>query len=178
MRGPLLSGPLGSAATLARVCQIARERPPVIVLGALWLGQALAAEVPVTVLIEPDKRRAAVRALRRSQRKGARLTVLAAGEQIPFGPGSAGCILLDRVAEIAEGPATTGFLGRLAGVLRSEGVIVALDATRSRPAEARLAELFLAASLTRITQERPRDGALLTIGGRTPAEVLALPGGS
>jgi hypothetical protein len=178
MRGPLLSGPLGSAVTLARVCQIARERPPVIVLSALWLAQALAAEVPVTVLIEPDKRKAAARALKRSQRKGARLTVLAAGERIPLGAGAAGCILLDRLSEIAEGPATTDFLGRLGGALRSEGVIVALDATRSRPAEARLAELFLAAALTGITQERPRDGALLTIGRRPPAEVLAAPGGS
>jgi len=51
-------------------------------------------------------------------------------------------------------------------------VLLALDATKSAAVEARLAGLFLAAALTGIAQERPREGALLTIGGPGPPGVL------
>lgn len=176
MRGPLLSGPLGRAATLKRVCQIARERPPVVVLSALWLGQALSAEVPVTVLVEPDKRPAATRAVRRARRKSGRLVVATATDELPLAVQGAGCILLEHVAEISERAQAAELLARLGPALRAGGVIVALDAVRNPPGEARLAGLFLAAALTGITQERPRDGALLTIGGPPPAAVIAARG--
>src|SRR5205814_10223343 len=73
MRGPLLAGPIGSSAMLERVCSIAGERAPALVLSALWLAERLATRLPVTVLIEADKRRGARRAVRRAVKDGQRL---------------------------------------------------------------------------------------------------------
>jgi hypothetical protein len=173
MRGPLLAGPIGSSAMLARVCAIARERKPAVVLSALWLAERLATEVPVAVLIEADKRRGARRAVKRAARENQPLMVVAAGEELPVAVQQAGCILIENVSEIADDAEAADFLAHLAPALRSDGVLLALDATKNPALEARVAGLFLAASLTGIAQERPRDGAVLTIGGAAPAPVLA-----
>jgi len=158
---------------LERVCQIVRERGPALVLSALWLAEQLAAQVPVTVLIESDKRRGAKRVVRRAAQLGQRLMVVAAGEELPVAGQSAGCILVENVAEIEDEAAAVEFLAGLAPLLRADGVLLALDATKNPAIEARLAALFLAAALTGIAQERPREGALLTIGGAASAAVLA-----
>lgn len=158
---------------LERVCGIARERAPAVVLSALWLAERLATQLPVTVLIEPDKRRGARRAVRRAAKDGQRLMVVAAGEEIPVAGQGAGCIVIENMSEIEDDGEATAFLVRLAPVLRPDGVLLALDATKSAAVEARVAGLFLAASLTGIGQEHPREGAVLTIGGPGPAAVLA-----
>ena len=157
---------------LERVCLIARERAPALVLSALWLAERLATQLPVTVLIEPDKRRGARRAVRRAAKDGHRLMVVAAGEEIPVGAEHAGCILVENLSEIADDAEASAFLLRLAPALRPEGLILALDATKSPDVEARLAGLFLAAALANVAQQRPREGALLTLGARPDAAVL------
>jgi len=157
---------------LERVCGIARERTPAVVLSALWLAERLATQLPVTALIEGDKRRGARRAVRRASRDGQRLMVVAAGEQLPVAGQGAGCIVIENLSEIEDDAEAAGFLVRLAPALRPDGVLLALDATKSPAVEARLAGLFLAAALTGIAQERPREGALLTIGGPGPPGVL------
>jgi predicted O-methyltransferase YrrM len=158
---------------LARVCAIARERKPAVVLSALWLAERLATEVPVTVLIEAEKRRGARRAVKRAARAKQPLMVVAAGEQLPVAVQQAGCILIENLAEITDDAEAAQFLAQLAPALRPDGVLLALDARKSAAMEARLASLFLAAALTGIAQERPREGAVLTIGGAAPAPVLA-----
>jgi hypothetical protein len=158
---------------LARVCAIARERKPAVVLSALWLAERLATEVPVTVLIEAEKRRGARRAVRRAAREKQPLMVVAAGEELPMALGQSGCILVENLSEIAGDAEAADFLAYLAPSLKPDGVLLALDATKSPATEARVASLFLAAALTGIAQERPRDGAVLTIGGAAPAAVLA-----
>jgi hypothetical protein len=173
MRGPLLSGPLGSPVTLERVCQIVRPRPPAVVLSALWLAQTLATQVPVTALIEGDKRRGARRVVRRAARTGRPLMVVTAGETLPVGPRRAGCILVENLAGIADDAAAADFLARLAGALRADGLLLAVDTTKSAAVEARVAGLFLGAALARIAQERPRDGVLLTLGSPGPGAVVA-----
>jgi hypothetical protein len=173
MRSALLAGPIGSSAMLERVCSIARERSPAVVLSALWLAERLAGQVPVAALVESDKRRGARRVVRRAERGGKRLVVVAAGEELPVARQRAGCIVVESVSEISDDTEAAEFLARLAPTLRSDGVLLALDATKNPVVEARLARLFLAAALTGIAQVRPREGALLTIGGPAPAPVLA-----
>jgi predicted O-methyltransferase YrrM len=158
---------------LERVCGIARERSPAVVLSALWLASLLAGQVPVTVLVEAEKRRGARRAVRRAARDGQRLMVVAAGEELPVAEQRAGCILIENVSEIEDDAEAVEFLRRLAPTLRPDGVLLALDATKNPATEARLAALFLAAALTGIAQERPREGAVLTIGGPASSTVLA-----
>jgi predicted O-methyltransferase YrrM len=158
---------------LERVCLIARERSPALVLSALWLGERLATQLPVTVLIEAEKRRGARRAVRRAGREGHRLMVVAAGEEFPVSEERAGCILIENMAEITDDAEAASFLARLVPALRPDGLLLALDATKNPAIEARLAGLFLAVALTNVAQQRPREGALLTIGGRPPAPVLA-----
>jgi predicted O-methyltransferase YrrM len=173
MRGPLLSGPVGSPAALERLCQIVSPRPPAVVLSALWLARSLAAHVPVAAFIEPDKRHGARRIVRRARRAGQPLMVVTAGEVLPVGAGCAGCVLVENLAGIADDAAAADFLARCAAALRAGGVLLAVDATRSPAVEARVAGLFMAAALAGVTQERPRDGVLLTLGNPGPAAVVA-----
>jgi hypothetical protein len=173
MRGPLLSGALGSAVTLKRVCAILRQHSPTVVLSALWLADTVSKEVPVTALIEADKRRNARRVVRRATKTGKKLLVAAAGEELPVAAGTAGCIVIESLSEIGDDDQAAEFLVRLAPGLRAGGRLVALDATKSAATEARLAGLFLAAALVGIAQERPKEGALLTMGAPAPAPVLA-----
>jgi hypothetical protein len=173
MRGSLLAGPLGHRTTLERVAELARERPPVVVLSALWLAEALASSMPVAALIESDVVRGARRALRRARDGGQHLLVAAAGEELPVRAGAAGTLLLEGLGDIEQPGEAAEFLARLARHLRPDGQVVALEATKSPAVEARLAALFLSAALTGIVQERPREGAVLTIAAVPSAAVLA-----
>jgi len=174
MRGPLLSGALGSPATLGRVCDLVREHPPVVVLSALWLAEALAAELPVLALVEEEKHDAAVRAQRRARKQGHPLAVMVAASEVPLANGAVGAVLVDSLVDIEEESAATDLLLGLLPALKPDGVVISLDATKNPTLEARVAEIFLAASLARITQLRPREGALVTTGRAPhPAVVTA-----
>ena len=94
MRGPLLSGLLGSAATLERVCRLLQGHQPTVVLSALWLAEALASSFPVLALVEEEKRSAALRAVRRARKSAYPLLVVSAAEDVPLGRGAVGAILV------------------------------------------------------------------------------------
>ena len=94
MRGPLLSGSLGSTATLDRVCRLLQDHQPTVVLSALWLAEALAGRFPVLALIEEDKRSAALRAVKRAKKSASPLLVVSAGEDVPLASGAVGAILI------------------------------------------------------------------------------------
>ena len=173
MRGPLLSGALGNPATLARVCALVGERSPIVVLSTLWLAETLASEMPILALVEEDKRNAAVRARRRARKQGHPLSIMVAASDLPLGERTVGAVLVDSLVDIEEQPAAIDLLLGLLPVLKRDGIVVSLDATKSPALEARVAEIFLAASLTRIAQIRPRDGALLTAGYAPHAAIVA-----
>jgi hypothetical protein len=173
MRGPLLSGALGSPATLGRVCGVVAERSPVVVLSALWLAETLATEMPVLALVEEAKCGAAVRAQRRARKQCHPLTIMVAGSEVPLGRSTVGAVLVDSMVDIEEESAATDLLLGLLPVLKPDGIVISLDATKSPSLEARVAEIFLAASLAGITQIRPRDGALLTTGHAPHPAIVA-----
>lgn len=173
MRGPLLSGALGSPATLDRVCTLLADHSPVVVLSALWLAETLATAMPVVALVEEDKRSAAVRAQRRARKQGYPLAIMVAGAEVPLAKGAVGAVLVDSLVEIEEEAAATDLLLGLLSALKPDGIVISLDATKSAPLEARVAEIFLSASLAGIRQRRPRDGALLTIGHAPHAAVTS-----
>jgi len=178
MRGPLLSGPLGSAATLERVALVLRARGPVVVLSALWLAEALSASFPVAALIEADVRRPARRVVRRAGTKRRPLLVAAGGAELPLRSASLGALVVENLAEIEDDFEAADFLAELPLFLRSDGLVLSLDATRSAAAEERIAGLFMAAGLIGVTQERPRDGVVLTAAGPAAAVVVAARVGS
>ena len=174
MRGPLLSGPLGSAPTLNRVCQLLQEHQPIVVLSALWLAEALASSFPVLALVEEEKRTAALRAVKRASKAALPLLVVSAGEDVPLRRGEVGAILIENLMDVEDQAAAEDLLVGLLPALRPDGVVASLDATKHQETEARLAGLFLAATLTGIAQVRPREGALLTIGSAPPLTVMAV----
>jgi hypothetical protein len=172
MRGPLLSGALGSPATLRRLPDILRERRPVAVLSSLWLAATLAAELPVLAMIEAGKASAARRALRKAVKAARPLGVVVAGAALPLGPATLGAVLLEDVSVLAP-EALVGHLFEVTALLRPGGVLVALDRTRDARVEARLAAACAAVALLDIGQQRPRDGALITTGLAPPPAVRA-----
>ena len=173
MRGPLLSGALGSPATLSRVLDLVREHPPVVVLSALWLAETLATEIPVLALVEENKRGAALRAQRRARKHGLPLAIMVAASEVPLANGAIGAVLVDSLVDIEEEPAAADLMLGLLPVLKPDGIVISLDGTKNPTLEARVAEIFLAASLIRITQARPRDGALVTYGRAPHATITA-----
>lgn len=173
MRGPLLSGTLGSQATLARVCNLVQERSPVVVLSTLWLAETLATEMPILALVEEEKRGAAVRSQRKARKAGLPLTIVMAASELPLAPASVGAVLVDSLIEIEEPNAAADLLLGVLPTLQPGGIVVSLDATKSPDLESRVAGIFLAASLAHIEQVRPRDGALLTVAQAPHAAVTA-----
>lgn len=171
MRGPLLSGPLGSTATLERIFHLVRERAPTLVLSALWLAEALTVAIPVVALVEPDKHRSARRLVKRLAQGPISSLVVVAGEDLPVRPGTVGAIVVERIDDIENDEDAVDFLAGLLRMLRPQGLVIALDATKSPIVEARIAGLFLAAPLVGITQERPREGAVLTVGKLPTASI-------
>ena len=174
MRGPLLLGALGSPATLGRVCELVRPHLPVVVLSALWLAETLAAEVPVLALVEEEKRAAALRARRRALKLGHQLGVVAAASEVPLAKSSVGTVLVDSLVDIEDKSAACDLLVGLLPALQPDGIVVSLDATKSPELEARVCEIFLAASLVRIAQVRPREGALVTTGSAPHPAIRAV----
>ena len=172
MRGPLLSGALGSAAALEALLRWVRKDQPAVVLGPLWLGETLAAELPILMLVATDDHAAVRRARRRAQRAGRPLEIAVGGGELPLGASSVATIVAENVAGL-DAAAAAGWIASLAACLRPGGRLVAADATGSSSAMARVAGTFLGAALTGITQEQPRDGVLLTVGEAPDARIQA-----
>lgn len=174
MRGPLLSGALGSRATIACLARLLDGRGPVAVLSTIWLGELLSQRSPVFLLVEPQKQRAARRAAQRAARAGRPLLIAGAGEELPLRPGGLPALVVDHLAEIESETSrqeADAFVRALVACLRPGGLLVALDRTRDRAVEAALSRRFLAAALSDVGQERPRDGVVLTVGAAPPAIV-------
>jgi SAM-dependent methyltransferase len=172
MRGPLLSGVLGSAATLRRLPELLRGRGPVAILSSLWLASTLAAELPVLALIAGREAGAGRRALRKARAANRALGVVVTGQALPLHPGSLGAVVLEDVASV-DPDALVGHLLEVTALLRPGGALVALDRTKDPRVEARLAAACVASALVDIGQQRPRDGALITSGRAAPPAVRA-----
>jgi hypothetical protein len=171
MRGPLLSGPLGSASALAALARWTAGVGPVVVLGPTWLAEALAAASPVLYLDEPDDRRVLVRARRRADKASRPLLIGVAGADVPLARGTLGALVVENVAGLATDEAAR-WVAALVPCLRPGGRLIAADATASPAAAARVAGVFLSAALIELTQEWPRDGVLLTAGVAPAAPVM------
>src|SRR2546429_7788860 len=130
MRGPLLSGALGSASALEALLPWIRSPDPVVVLGPLWLGEALAAELRVLMLIASDDRQVVKRARRRAHRAGRALEIALGGAEVPLRPGSVGVMVVENVAGLDQGAAAK-WIAALVPCLRPGGRLVAADATSS-----------------------------------------------
>jgi hypothetical protein len=172
VKGPLLSGALGSAPTLAAVLRWTEGRAPVAVIGPPWLGDAVATGGRALVLVEPESRPVALRARRRAHKQQRALEFALAGAELPLGRGVLPALVVENVGGLQDEEATR-WLAALVPCLRPGGRLVAADATSSTGAAARVAGAFLSAALTDIVQEWPRDGALLTIGVAPAASVIA-----
>ena len=193
MRGPLLSGPLGSQPTLEallRWTQISTQaapqasmeaptaanaalpRSPVVVLGPPWLGAAIARGGQTLLLVEGELRPQALRTYRRAKKESRPLDVALAAAELPFGRGTLSALVVENVAGLppAEGER---WIAALMPLLRPGGRLIAADATSSDVAAARVAGAFLAAALLDIVQEWPREGAVLTVGIAPAAAVTA-----
>src|SRR6185295_5276245 len=148
MRGPLLSGALGSAAALEALLRWVRKDQPAVVLGPLWLGETLAAELSILMLVATDDHAAVRRARRRAQRAGRPLEIAVGGGELPLGASSVATIVAENVAGLDA--AAAGWIASLAACLRPGGRLIAADATGSSSAMARVAGTFLGAALTGI----------------------------
>ncbi|HVV48452.1 MAG TPA: hypothetical protein VHO06_02235 [Polyangia bacterium] len=177
MRGPLLSGPLGSQPTLEALLRWTAPageaaRAPVVVLGPPWLGAAMTRGGRTLLLVESGQRPPALRALRRARKEARPLEVALAAAELPFRPGSLSALVVENVAGL---PPDEGerWIAALVPALRPGGRLIAADATSSDAAAARVAGAFLAATLTEIVQEWPREGAVLTVGVAPAAAIMA-----
>jgi hypothetical protein len=172
MRGPILSGPLGSAATLDGVLDVVNQDGVLVVIGPLWLGDVLAARLRVILLIEPEERARARRVARRALAAGRRLTIAVAGADLPLAAGTVDNLLIESASTL-DGEAVTRWMATLVPTLRPGGRLIAADATDDPAIEARLAGVFLGSALTAIRQQRPRAGVVLTVGTAPAAEITA-----
>jgi len=171
VKGPLLSGALGSAPTLAAVLRWTTGRAPVAVIGPPWLGDAIATASQALVLVEPEVRPVALRARRRARKQSRAMDVALAAAELPLARAALPALVVENVGGLQEDEAIR-WLAALVPCLRPGGRLIAADATSSTAAAARVAGAFLSAALTEIVQEWPRDGALLTVGVAPTASVI------
>jgi hypothetical protein len=171
MRGPLLSGPLGSATSLAALGRWIDGASPLVVLGPVWLAETLAATTRVLFLDEPDDRRVLVRARRRADKLSRPLAIAIAGADLPLRRGSLGALVVENAAGLPVDEAAR-WIAALVPCLRPGGRLVAVDATGSPDAAARVAGVFLSAALIDLAQEWPRDGVVVTAGAAPAAVVV------
>jgi hypothetical protein len=68
------------------------------------------------------------------------------------------------LVDIEDQAAARDLIVALLPALKRDAVVISLDATKSPPLEARVSEIFLASSLAKIAQARPREGDLVTTG--------------
>jgi hypothetical protein len=172
MRGPLLSGAVGSAVTLRRLSEILRAQGPTVVVRSPWLGLTLATELTVLALVPREAQAAARRRARRKSATQPPALFALSGAVLPLADGVAGSLVVADLAEI-EPAALVGYLLETAALIRPGGVLVGLDRTKEAATEARIAGALLTAGFVGIAQERPREGALLSQGCPPPAVVRA-----
>jgi hypothetical protein len=172
MRGPFLSGALGSAASLDAILRWAKGADPVVVLGPLWLGVTLAAELRVVMLVATDDRAAVKRARRRAHKAGRAFEIAIGGAEVPVRPRSVGAMIVENVAGL-DAAAARLWIEALVPGLRPGGRLIAADATGDVAAMARVSGTFLSAALVGLTQELPRDGVVLTVGQAPDARVMS-----
>ena len=172
MRGPLLSGALGSTASLAAIARRARDAEPVVVLGPLWLGVTLATELRLMMLVASDDHAAVKRARRRAIKAGRAFEVAVGGAEVPLRPRSVGTMIVENVAGL-DAAAAARWIEALVPCLRPGGRMIAADATSDVAAMARVSATFLSAALVGLTQEMPRDGVVLTVAHAPDARVMA-----
>jgi hypothetical protein len=137
MRGPLLSGAIGSPATLRLLVDLVRGHAPIAVIGPPWLAERLQADGEVSLL--------------------------PAEGLTPIASASLGAVMVENLATRAL-PEVVAFLLRLAEGIRAGGKVLALDRTKDPILQAQLATAFLAAGFGDLRQARPRAGALITSG--------------
>jgi hypothetical protein len=171
MRGPLLSGPLGTVGALEAMARWLDGTGAVAVIGQLWLGDTLSAKMPILLLTEAEERDRARRVARRATAAGRRLTIVLAGVDLPLGQGTVGALLIDGAATL-DAESFARWMQALVPALRPGGRLIAVDATANPTVEARLAGVFLGSAMTEIVQERPREGVLITVGVAPPAPVI------
>jgi len=171
VKGPLLSGALGSAPTLAAVLRWTQGRAPIVVIGPPWLGDAIATTGRALVLVESEVRPVALRARRRAHKQQRALDVALAGAELPLGRGALSALVVENVGGLQDEDAKR-WLGSLVPCLRPGGRLIAVDATSSTATAARVAGAFLTAALTDIVQEWPRDGALLSVGVAPTSSII------
>jgi hypothetical protein len=170
VRGPLLSGPIGSAPALAALARWTAGLGPVVVLGPPWLAAAVAREGRALALVESETRPIALRTLRRARRDKRALDVALAGGELPLRRGVIPALVIENVTGLAIEEAAR-WISALVPCLRPGGRLIAADATSSAAAAARIGNVFLSAALTGIVQEWPREGAVLTVGTAPPAAI-------
>jgi hypothetical protein len=112
-----------------------------------------------------------VRARRRAVKAGKPLTIGIAGEALPLRRGALGALVIENVTGLSAEEASR-WISALVPCLRPGGRLVAVDATGSPTAAARVAGVFLSAALVELTQEWPRDGVVLTAGVAPTAAVV------
>ena len=136
------------------------------------MAEVLAAQAPgVLLLVEPDRESRGRRADKRARRRGHGLLVAQAGAEIPLREAGAAAIVIDELNELPREEARE-FVTTVAACLRPGGLLLSLDATKDVADEAALSACFLAARLRDIGQDRPKEGAVLTIGV-APASIAA-----
>jgi hypothetical protein len=174
LRGPFLSGALGSTTSLAAILRWAKGEgsEPVVVLGPLWLGVTLAAEVRVMMLVASDDHAAVKRARRRALKAGRVFEIAVGGAEVPLRPRSVGTMVVENTAGL-DAVAAARWIEALVPSLRPGGRLIAADATADVAAMARVSGTFLAASLVGLIQELPRDGVVLTVAQAPDARVMA-----
>jgi hypothetical protein len=172
MRGPLLSGPIGSAAALAALGRWTAGLAPIVVLGPPWLGLAAAREGNALVLVEPPVRPLALRTLRRARKDERPFAAALGGGELPIRRASLPAIVVENAAGLPADDVGR-WLAALVPCLRPGGRLIALDGTTSTAAAARVAGAFLSVALTGIVQEWPREGAVLTVGIAPAASITA-----
>ena len=94
---------------------------------------------------------------------GKALAIGMAGAELPLRRASLGALVIENVAGLAADEAAR-WVEALVPSLRPGGRLVAVDATGSSVASARIAGVFLSAALIDLVQEQPRDGVVLTVG--------------
>jgi len=174
LRGPFLSGALGSISSLQAILRWAKAGAgdPVVVLGPLWLGVTLAAELRVLMLVATDDHAAVKRARRRALKAGRVFEIAVGGAEVPLRPRSVGTMVVENAAGL-DAVAAARWLEALVPSLRPGGRLIAADATSDVAAMARVSGTFLSVSLVGLTQEQPRDGVVLTVAHAPDARVMA-----
>src|SRR2546430_27262 len=126
MRGPLLSGPLGSPAALAALVRSTAGRAPVLVLGPPWLADAVASGGRTLLFVEREARPLALRVRRRARREGRTLDIAVAGAELPLKRGAFTAIVVENVAGLA-GEEALAWMSALVPCLAPGGVLIAAD---------------------------------------------------